>query len=128
MSRLKRAARDGRGRPSLHRRSTRADRPCPSRSEIFVVGTPVILALHPLTTPAPSSVASASCNNSGAWHSSHLIATSGFGVTTAPGSDRKGHAWIDAIFLGSTHRPVLAFGAKRPDFALISKSTDRKST
>src|SRR5450759_192301 len=38
MSRLKRAARNGRGRPSLHRRSTRADLPCPSRSEIFVVG------------------------------------------------------------------------------------------
>src|ERR1019366_1337690 len=38
MSWLKRVARDGRGRPSLHPRSMRADRPCPSGSEIFVVG------------------------------------------------------------------------------------------
>src|SRR5450759_5378099 len=38
MSRLKHAAREGRGRPSLHRRPAGADRPCPSRSGIFVVG------------------------------------------------------------------------------------------
>src|ERR1035438_6266683 len=43
MSLLKRIARDGRGPPPLHRRPTRADRPCPSRSEIFVAGTPIIL-------------------------------------------------------------------------------------
>src|ERR1035437_10605134 len=35
MSRVKRMAGNRRGRPSLHRRSTRADRPCPSRSGIL---------------------------------------------------------------------------------------------